>query len=176
MLTDRLLCPDHRFRDVYEIDPEWLRDLGVRAVLIDIDNTLVTYDDPEPTAPVLGWLGKLGDAGISVAFISNNERERVERFNSMLGFVAEWKAGKPLTGKSRRAMNALGVSPRETAVIGDQIFTDIRLGKKLGAGVTILVEPIKDKKTLFFRFKRLLEVPIKRRYEKIRGKKHGKVQ
>ena len=176
MLTDRLFCPDHRFRDVYEIDPEWLRGLGVRAVLLDIDNTLVTYDDPEPTERALGWLGKLADCGIKTAFVSNNERERVERFNEKLGYPAEWKAGKPLVRKSRRAMNALGASPHETAVIGDQIFTDIRSGKKLGVALTVLVEPIKDKRTLFFRFKRLLERPIKYRYEKLREKKHESSQ
>ncbi|MBR5767990.1 MAG: YqeG family HAD IIIA-type phosphatase [Clostridia bacterium] len=176
MLTDRLFCPDHRFRDVYEIDPEWLRGLGVRAVLLDIDNTLVTYDDPEPTEEASAWLDKLGRAGVAVAFVSNNDRERVERFNARLGFVAEWKAGKPLVRKSRRALSALGVTPCETAVIGDQIFTDIRSGKKLGVRVTILVEPIKDKLTPFFRFKRLLERPIKYRYEKIREKKHESSQ
>ncbi len=169
MLTDRLFCPDLRFRDIYEIDPRRLAELGIKAVLLDIDNTLVTYDDPVPTEPALGWLAKLAENGIKTAFISNNERERVEKFNEKLGYPAEWKAGKPLVRKSRRAMNALGAVPGETAVIGDQIFTDIRSGKKLGVALTVLVEPIKDKRTLFFRFKRLLEKPVKRRYAKLHG-------
>ena len=51
MLTDRYFMPDRCFDDIYMITPEFLLAEGIRAVLLDIDNTLVTYDDPEPTEP-----------------------------------------------------------------------------------------------------------------------------
>ena len=60
----------------------------------------------------------------------------------------------------------MGTDRKRTAVVGDQIFTDIRSGKKLGVRLTVLVDPIKDKRTLFFRFKRLLEKPVKSLYRK----------
>ena len=95
MLTDRYFMPDRCFDDIYMITPEFLLAEGIRAVLLDIDNTLVTYDDPEPTEPVIKWLNSLAENGISAAFISNNHRERVERFNSSLGYFASWDSKKP---------------------------------------------------------------------------------
>ena len=81
MLTDRYFMPDIYLNDIYEITPEMLKERGIKAVLLDIDNTLVTYDDPKPTESVLKWLDALKNVGISAAFISNNHQERVELFN-----------------------------------------------------------------------------------------------
>ena len=61
--------PDGIFDDIYAITPEFLLSLGVRGLILDIDNTLVTYDDPIPTEKVAGWLEAMHDAGISTAFV-----------------------------------------------------------------------------------------------------------
>ena len=168
MLTDRYFMPDRCFDDIYMITPEFLLTEGIRAVLLDIDNTLVTYDDPEPTEPVIKWLNSLAENGISAAFISNNRRERVERFNSRLGYFASWESKKPSGKNYIAAMKHLGTDRSNTAVIGDQIFTDVWSVKRLGLRA-YLVKPIKDKLTPLFRFKRALEVPVLKRY----AKKHG---
>lgn len=170
MLIDRLFMPDHCWNDIYEITPAFLLDRGIRAVLLDIDNTLVTYDDPEPTPTVTEWLAALQKADIGIAFISNNGKERVEAFNRSLGFFATWDSKKPSGKCYRAAMAALGTDPSSTAVIGDQIFTDVWSAKRLGL-LALLVKPIKDKRSLFFRCKRLLEKPILRRYRKKKGLK-----
>ena len=162
--------PDLRRDTIYDIDIPALAKKGIRAVLLDIDNTLVTYDDPEPTSPVLRWFDALTAAGIRIAFISNNHEDRVARFNSRLGFYAAADSGKPAKREYLKAMAALGTDENSTAVIGDQIFTDVWAGKRLGL-YSILVLPIKDKKTLFFRSKRLLEKPFLRVYDKRQRKK-----
>ena len=53
----------------------------------------------------------------------------------------------------------------DTAVIGDQLLTDVLSGKLLGLRA-ILVPPIKDRSSAFFRFKRSLEVPTVKKYVK----------
>ncbi len=168
-LTDRWLVPDEYHDDIYCIDLDRLRDAGIRAVLLDIDNTLVTYDDPEPTERVLRWFDELKKRDIQIALISNNNRERVELFNSRLGFHAYSKSGKPSVRCYNDALTKMNAGREECAVIGDQVFTDVWSGRRIGA-YTVLVKPIKDKTSLFFRFKRALEKPVLKRYEKLHGK------
>lgn len=157
--------PDHYRKDIYAITPEELQAEGIRGLICDIDNTLVTYDDPEPTPAVTAWIEAMRRSGIAVTFVSNNSSEsRVERFNRPVGTYASAKSGKPFrTRRLREAMRYMQTAPETTAVVGDQIFTDIYAGKRLSMR-SYLVLPIKDKTTLFFRFKRLLEIPVKRAY------------
>ena len=164
------LMPDGIFASFRDITPELLCEMGIKAILLDIDNTLVTYDDPEPTEEVLAWLDAMKSAGILAAFVSNNESpERVDVFNRGLGLYATSRSKKPLPVGFRRAMRALGVKPCECLAIGDQIFTDVWGGKNAGARA-FLVPPIKDRTDWFFRFKRKLEAPIIRKYKKKNGK------
>ncbi len=170
-LLDRAFVPDHYYDTIYEVTPALLKAEGVRGLILDIDNTLVTYDDADPTPPVLRWVKEMQENGISLAFVSNNsKRERVERFNRPFSFFAAAKSGKPGTKQVRAALKYMGISAAEACVIGDQVFTDIFAGKRLGTR-SVLVKPIKDKTTLFFRFKRKLEVPVIRRYYKNNGEK-----
>ena len=64
-------------------------------------------------------------------------------------------------------MKSVGATAEDSAFLGDQIFTDVLSARNLGIKVALLVPPIKDKLTLFFRFKRLMEKPILRRYRKL---------
>ena len=169
MLFKRLTPDDYR-DTVFDYTAEELARRGFRAVLLDIDNTLVTYDDPKPTEPVLAWLSDLEAHRIGVAFLSNNCRERVETFNEDLRYFATWDSKKPSGKCYRAAMARLGTGVSDTAVIGDQIFTDVWSAKRLGL-TAFLVKPIKDKTTLFFRFKRALEKPVLRRYTRLKQKR-----
>lgn len=161
------LVPDLYCDDIYCVSPEYLESRGIRAVILDIDNTLVPYEIPEPTDEVRAWLTSLTDAGIGVAFVSNNHPPRVELFNKTLGYPAFPDSGKPFKRACRAAMEALGSTPENTAIIGDQVLTDVWAGRSAKLAYAILVKPIKDKKNLFFRFKRLLEVPILRKYKRL---------
>ena len=59
MKKQPLLWPDEIFSSFAEVSAAFLRARGVRALLCDIDNTLVTYDDAEPTEAVRAWLDAL---------------------------------------------------------------------------------------------------------------------
>ena len=103
-------------------------------------------------------------------YISNNHPPRVELFNKELGLPAYADSGKPGTKAIIEAMRVMGSTPENTAGLGDQLLTDTLCVHRLGM-VSVIVPPIKDKKTLFFRFKRLLEKPFIRRYKKLHEEK-----
>ncbi len=168
----RLTLPDYIFNKFTDITPEFLRDLGISALLVDIDNTLAPYEEATPNETVIKWIEELRDNGISIALISNNNAERVELFNRELSLVAFSKSGKPFPKNLRAAMEKLGSDKRNTAMLGDQLLTDAAAGKNIGL-TTIIVPPINDRKSAFFRFKRALEVPTIRKYVKIHGDDEG---
>ena len=160
-----LITPEYVFQDVTHITPEWLAAKGITALVLDIDNTLVTYGDAEPTERVVEWVSSLKSAGIKTAIASNNKKERVDLFNKKLGVFCTSRSGKPSTKAVRAACAEFSVAPTEVAVIGDQIFTDILCANRAGA-VAILTSPIPYRENLFFRFKRGLEKPIINKFRK----------
>lgn len=162
--------PEYRFDTFDGADAAFLLSIGVRGVIMDIDNTLEPYENPEPGEKVLAWLDTLRAAGIRTAIVSNNDETRVETFNRRMGMPAYSKAKKPYATAVRAAMREMETAPDETVFIGDQIFTDVWAAHNAGIRA-VLVPPIRDKRDLLTRFKRLLERPILRRYDKIHGKK-----
>jgi len=139
---------------------------GIGALILDIDNTLEPYENPDATEPTRVWLTSLAEAGIRIAFVSNNGRERVERFNRPFGFPYYYKAKKPFAKNVRRAMADMQSTKETTALMGDQIFTDVLAARMAGLRRAYLVPPIKDKTDALTRFKRWLERPILRRYKR----------
>ncbi len=168
-----LLTPEYVFSTYIDVTPEFLTSLGIKALLIDIDNTLAPYEQDLPDENTIAWFEALKQAGISSALISNNHPPRVELFNSLLGLPAYPDSGKPGSKYLLEAMKEMGSTPENTAGLGDQLLTDTLAVHKLDM-ISIIVPPINDKKTLFFRFKRLLERPFMRRYRKMQKKGNSK--
>ena len=160
------LVPEYRFDSFDMATAEFLQSIGVKALLLDVDNTLEPYEHPMPSDKVLSWLKSLDDAGIKTAIISNNNQARVELFNKDIGMLAFSKAGKPFSMKLNRAMKILGTGKENTVFMGDQILTDIWAAHNAGIRA-ILVPPINDRRDLLTRFKRVLEVPIQKKYDRI---------
>lgn len=162
------LTPDRMFGGYAEVTPEVLREAGIDALLMDIDNTLAPYEEADPPQRLREWILELQRSGIRLALVSNNHAPRVERFNRSLGLPAYPDSHKPRRGTLLRAMEALGAEPGKTAVLGDQLLTDAYAGKHIGLCAWI-VPPIRDKKNLFFRFKRWCERPFIRKYARLHG-------
>ena len=116
---------------------------------------------------IKNYFKELHENGIKTVFVSNNHGPRVELFSKTLDtpFFADSK--KPLGKNMKKAMKLMGSDTGNTAIIGDQIFTDVWAGKRQRIR-TYLVPPIKDKTNLFFKFKRMLEKPIVIEYYKSR--------
>ena len=157
--------PDIMFERAFDITPDVLISRGVRAVVLDIDNTLVTYGVAEPTDEVLDWIESLRSAGLGVAIASNNHAPRVELFNRKIGVFATFESKKPSARSVKAACAHFGVKPDEIAVIGDQIFTDVWCARNAGS-LAILVKPIPYPENLFFKCKRVLEKPFIRAYKR----------
>ena len=160
-----LLSPDYYFEHFYDITPEFLSSKGISALLIDIDNTVAPYEISEPDERTKKWFDSLSASGIKAAFISNNHKKRVERFNREIGIPAFYDSGKPSTRTLKRAVAKMGVSLSCVACLGDQLITDALAAHRLGVPV-IIVPPIKDKKNLFVKTKRLIERPYMRSFFK----------
>ena len=154
-----LFLPDYMFDKFSDITPEFLESIGVRAVLVDIDNTLAPYEELDPSPAVIAWFDALRANGIKAALMSNNDSARVHRFNQSLRLPAYFDCKKPSTRCYMNAITRLSLDIADTCVIGDQIFTDVLVGKRLGLR-SILVPPIRDKKTWLFRGKRFFEKPF----------------
>ena len=169
MIFENLLLPREVYPTFEDVTAEHLTSLGIKYIFSDIDNTLATYDDPTPPERVVQWCKKMNEAGIKIAFVSNNNHERVELFNRDFGYVAYAKAGKPFTGKLKQAMTDLGATAENSVLLGDQLLTDAAAGNSAGMYV-IIVPPIKDKTSPFFRFKRWLEKPYMKKFNKINNK------
>ena len=162
--------PDYRFDSFEFASCEFLSSIGVKGIILDIDNTLEPYENPKPSERVLAWFGELDRAGIRAAFVSNNNSHRVELFNEELKKPAYSKAKKPFKKNLLLAMRDMGTDKTNTILMGDQVFTDVWAAHNTGIKA-ILVPPIKDKTDPFTKFKRLLEKPFLRKYERRNNKK-----
>ena len=158
------LTPTKIFPTYRALTPSELKESGITALLLDVDNTLAPYEQPIPDEHIIAWLSDLRRAGISLAIVSNNGGDRINLFAKDLALPVFCKAKKPFPKTFRRAMAALGANPGETACLGDQIFTDILAGKWAKLKSTYLVPPIRDKKDCLTRLKRVLEKPVLKKY------------
>ena len=166
--------PDYKFATFNEASAEFLLSIGVKGLILDVDNTLEPYENPVPGEHVLKWFSELSAAGIKCAIVSNNGKERIDKFNESLGLTAYSKAKKPFKKNVLLALKDIGVSKNEAALMGDQVFTDVWAARNAGIKA-ILVPPINDKRDIFTRFKRLLEKPVIRKYNKVNRKENKKI-
>ena len=165
-----VLMPKFLLSDVSALTDEFLQENGIRGLIFDIDNTLVGFRTATPTPEVLELFSRLKEQGIPYAIASNNSRHRVGVFAEGLGISAYHRACKPLGFALGRIRREFGLPAKNIALVGDQIYTDM-LGGNLAGMVTVLVEPIDHKETVFFKLKRKLEMPvINRKRRKDAGK------
>lgn len=140
----KILTPNYFYDSIYEVDLDQLKQNEIEGLIIDIDNTLVGWDTSLPTLAVKEWLEKLVDLGFNVCLVSNNNKKRVMYFAKELNLPFIYQAKKPMKKNFLVAMKILKTTSHKTAVIGDQIFTDVLGGNRLKL-TTILVKPIKSK-------------------------------
>lgn len=160
-----MFYPSRHFNSIYEITPGFLAEEGVGALVLDIDNTLVTYGTEKPTEPVIEWINKMRGGGIGITIASNNGRDRVEKFCEGLDVFFTYKSGKPLTKCVTLSSKKFGIPKKSVGVVGDQIFTDVLCASFSGAKA-YLVTPLNSPENPFIRFKRVLEKPIISSYKK----------
>ena len=162
---DKTLIPDIYVDRYSDISPQMLLDMGIKGLLADVDETLVPHGLRTPTPELVAWLGALRAAGIRVCILSNNSQHRIRPFADSVGLPFMCRCFKPNLSAAKKALAVLRLQPSEVAVIGDQIFTDLRMAVRLGAK-SILTDPLGEEYTAFVRLKRLKEKKYKRLYRK----------
>lgn len=154
----RLLCPHQVVDTLYDIDFDALAVRGIRGVIFDLDNTIIPWDSCEMCSDISDWLLAVIDRGFKVAIVSNNWRSRVRAIADRFGLPFVSRAYKPAKAGFRQALAALELEPHEAVVIGDQLFTDILGGNRLGL-MTVWVKPLTSHEFIGTR--------IHRRFEKL---------
>lgn len=127
---------------ITELTPDWFASRGIRLMLLDFDNTIVPYHVLEPDECFTNWLQEIRNAGVKVMVVSNSRKSRrVPGFCDSRDIPWIIKAGKPSPRGILRAMEQMDCRPEETAMAGDQTFTDV-LGANAAGVTSVLVKPI----------------------------------
>ncbi|MPM65233.1 hypothetical protein SDC9_112128 [bioreactor metagenome] len=165
------LFPDFYYRNIYQIDRTQLNKLGIKGLILDIDNTLVPHGSQYVDRELKIWIDNLRNEGFKMILVSNNNKNRVQQFAERLGLKHIYNANKPLKGCFLKGAALIGLQNRNIAVAGDQIFTDV-LGANRCGMVSILIDPIKKRDALLSKMKYVLEIPIRKRIQE--GKRYGR--
>ncbi|MDR0818516.1 MAG: YqeG family HAD IIIA-type phosphatase [Oscillospiraceae bacterium] len=136
-----LLRPDIIVDGVFDLTPELLRSRGISLLLADLDNTLAPYGGKPPSDALLDWKAKMLDGGVEIFIVSNTNKPRAGLFAEQFGVGYIKHARKPTRGGILEAIERCGRTPSETALVGDQIFTDI-LGANRAGTTSVRVRPI----------------------------------
>ncbi len=163
-MKDRRI-PFAHANSIYEIDIAFFQKLGVKYILIDLDNTLDPNFVKEPEPHAYELKKKLDEAGIQLIIVSNNSGERVHRYAELLGVKAECFMNKPFSGRLKKMMEQHGINPDEAIMVGDQIQTDVIAAN--GAGVRcVLTERLSKKEPPWTLFNRIFDWPKRKRMAK----------
>lgn len=160
-----ILYPNEYFKNVTQIREDYLKEHNIKALILDVDNTLIDYDRNLPNE-IANWVEKMKKANISMLILSNtNQKDKVEELGNKLGIEYIYFAMKPLKIGFKKVKKILNLESKNIAVVGDQIFTDV-IGANRMKMYSILVEPLKEKDILITKIKRPVEELIKRSYLK----------
>lgn len=138
-------CPAWTAPSVTALDPSFFQERGIRAVILDLDNTLVPWGGAEIPPEVAAWIGRMRAAGLRLCILSNTHRpHRLRRLAAALNIPYVPGSAKPRRGGFLRALTLLDAPASATAVVGDQVVADIWGGNRCGL-LTVLVDRLSDR-------------------------------
>ena len=157
------LCPDYVASSIYDVELDKLRDSGISALILDIDNTLAMPGAQKPDRGAIHWIDSAREAGFDICILSNARRQRVASFASGFGIYAIAGAGKPARTGFVKALRLLNRTAEQVCVIGDQIFTDVYGARRLGI-LAIYTKPITKREVISILLKRIAEAAVLKYY------------
>lgn len=157
-----LVTPHLQLESILELKIARLRSLSLQALLLDLDCTLKDYPANGFRQEVEEWVRSLSSDGITLCILSNAKPRRLEPLARKLGIPFVATAFKPLPFGCHFALRKLRLNPQQTALAGDQLFSDVLAGRLAGL-FTILVRPTSPEEPLWTRVKRPFERQVLRR-------------
>lgn len=157
--------PDVYIDNIFLLPLDEFKKRGIKALVFDIDNTVAPYDMAEADEEIISLFKFLKEEGYRLCLLSNNNKKRVEKFNEKLEAMAVYRAGKPGVKKLENAMFDMGVTKKQTALVGDQVFTDIYCAHKAGV-MAVLTKPMCNRDQLVTKVKRGLERRVLQAYQR----------
>jgi HAD superfamily phosphatase (TIGR01668 family) len=143
---------------IADITPEALRERGITAIITDLDNTLVPWRRYNIADGVREWLAELNAAGVKVVIASNTlSTGRLKKLAETMNIPFVERVRKPFVGGFLRAMELMESDRECTAVVGDQLFTDVLCGNRLGLTTILLRPPLAKEEFLSTRLLRNIE-------------------
>ena len=161
------IYPKAYLNKVQDITIQFLIENKIKALILDVDNTLIDYyknlsDD------VIEWAHSLQGQGIKMYILSNtNKKEKVEKVADSLEIPYKLFARKPSKGGFVKIQKEIKIEPENIGVVGDQIFTDVIGGNRCNM-FTILVDPVTPKDYWYTAWKRPIENKIKQKFKNIK--------
>jgi len=133
--------PHFSFQNLIDVSPDFLESLGVKFLMMDLDNTIAAYNEHLPSSEVLNWALEIRKKGIELYIISNSPRKnRCWTFAEQLDVRVTMNAQKPSPKCLLKAMEETGYCTAASALVGDQVFTDTLAANRAGI-VSIIVKP-----------------------------------
>ena len=166
-----VLYPDLYLENVKKITLDVLNKNDLKGLILDIDNTLIDFDKVLLDGAI-NWCQDLKQNGIKLCILSNtNKVHKVEKVAKTLDLEYIYFAQKPNKKGFLKAQKMLGLeNPKQIAVVGDQVFTDVWGGHRVGM-FTILTKPIDERDILLTKVKRPFEKIVIKSY--LKQKKQG---
>lgn len=148
--------PDIYQKSIYAIDYNKLQKSGIKCLLFDLDNTLISPDLKEASAKLLDLFASLQKNKFKIMIFTTSSHHRARAFGEQLGVEFHSNHFKTYPKRLKALLKHNRLDESEVALIGDQIITDIVGGNEAGI-TTILVNPISTKEPLLPTIYRLIE-------------------
>ncbi len=165
--------PDMYQKSIYHINYDKLKEDGIKCLLFDLDNTCVPFKDKEPNKKLIDLFETLKDMEFRVIIFSNATKKRLTPFKNGLNVDCSASSRKPSTKKMLKVIKMFDYDLSDVAIIGDQLYTDILCGNRVGIK-TILVNPMSKDDLLFTKIFRGLEKKKFKKFAKMGILKKGK--
>lgn len=158
--------PDIYQENIFKINFDKLKEKGIKTILLDLDNTILTYKETEPKEKVKKLIKELKEKNFDLIIYSNGSKKRVDSIKEILDIDGFYRAKKPLKSGFVSLINKYKLNIDEVAIIGDQMMTDVLGGNRVGI-TTILVNQLDKKEPIWTKFNRYFE---NRKMNKLRKK------
>jgi len=159
-----LFKPHFQFNNICDITLDFLSKIGVDTLILDVDNTLCIKKGKVVLPNVMQWLDDMKKSGIKLIILSNAKPKRMLTIAKKFGLDFVPLGLKPLPFGYWRAAKKIGGKNKNSAIIGDQLLTDI-LGGHLANQKTILVSPVEIETSFGFKIKRGIERKMLKLYK-----------